>query len=467
VKALAALLLALALSGRAADEGGRVEFQSIVVQPGQTLSTIAQAYLKDPTRWDEILKHNRMPSRDPFVALPGMTILVPVRLIKEDLRAAKLVYRLNEVLFRKKETAAWAQTKPNMELFRGDWVRTGAESKARVQFLTEDLLILDARSMVELKPKNKESDVVLRGGGAYFGGGNAKVATPSLLITPKTKDTKYSVQVNERMDTRVKVFEGQTTVESEGRKVDVNANQGIEVKLGEAPNVPVPADTLADFPGRSADFADALASLKRSKMTVALPKASAVPAVKAGPGLGALKKELESLRVGEAVSGYRIQAAWDRGFRRVAVDRVFELGAKIDIGAGLAPGRYWVRFSPIDLLGGEGKSSQPKLYDWSPRSGFMPAAGGASGGGMDPGRALSLSKPAADETVGSSSYRASGRVSGDDVKVTINGVPARIDEAGNFSGGITLRPGPNEVRITVTDSKGGSSTIVRTVTYTP
>ncbi|MBI5623185.1 MAG: LysM peptidoglycan-binding domain-containing protein [Elusimicrobia bacterium] len=466
----AALLLSLAPAAFAAEDGGQTVFQDIVVKPGDTLSTISQAYLKDPTRWDEILKHNKMPARDPFVALPGMVIRVPVRLIKENLRAAKLVYRLNEVLFRKKETAAWSPAASNMELFRGDWLRTGKESKARVQFLTEDLLVLDASSMVELKPKNKNSDVELRGGGAYFGGGNSKVATPSLLITPKTKDTKYSVQVNERLDTRVKVIEGQTTVEAEGRKVDVNADQGIEVKLGEAPGVPIPADSLPDFPGRSADFADAIASLKgKSKMKVSLPPASAAPAVGAATGLGALKKELDRVSVGEPVSGYRLQAASDRAFTRMAVNRVFEVGAKMDLSRSLASGRYWVRFIPIDLLGGEGKPSAPKLYDFNPRSGFTPASGGAApeAAAADPSRLVSLSRPAADETVASSSYRATGKVRGDDLSVTINGVTARVDEAGNFSGNVTLRPGANQIKIVVTDSAGATATVVRTVTYKP
>ena len=56
-------------------------FQVLIVQPGDTLWAIANKYLKDPARWDEILKNNRLPTKDPTVALPGMTLRVPVRLI--------------------------------------------------------------------------------------------------------------------------------------------------------------------------------------------------------------------------------------------------------------------------------------------------------------------------------------------------------------------------------------------------
>ncbi|MBI5882797.1 MAG: LysM peptidoglycan-binding domain-containing protein [Elusimicrobia bacterium] len=467
-----ALLLALAAAAFGAEgNGGRIVFQDIVVRPGDTLATIAQTYLKDPTRWDEILKHNKMPARDPFMALPGMVIKVPVKLIKENLRAGKLVFRLNDVLFRKSETAAWNGAKADMELFRDDWLRTGRESRARVQFLTDDLIVLDANSMVRIKPSNQDFDLELKGGGA-FQGGNARIVTPSAKIVPKTKDAKYSVQVNDRMDTRFKVYEGQTTVEAEGKKVDVSAGQGVEIKLGEAPSAPVPMANLPDFPGRSADFSESLAALMKAKVKVALPPAGGVPTVKGGAGLGALKKELETIGVGEAVSGYRIQAASDREFTRMAVNRVFETGAKVDFGSQLSPGRYWVRFKPIDLLGGEGKPTVPKLFDFHPRSGFTPAAGGAGGGSSgagagDPEKLLSLAAPSADETVGTASYRASGRVKAENLTVTINGVAARVDGAGNFSGNVTLRPGPNQVKIVVTDSTGASSTIIRTVTYSP
>ena len=63
-------------------------FQDVVVKPGDTLWGISHAYLKDPARWDEILKYNKLPTQDPTVALPGMTLRVPIKLIKTSLRAA-------------------------------------------------------------------------------------------------------------------------------------------------------------------------------------------------------------------------------------------------------------------------------------------------------------------------------------------------------------------------------------------
>ena len=85
---LTALLLAAVSSGRAAMDDQ--DFQLVVVKPGDTMWAIANKYLKDPSRWDEILKHNTLPTKDPTVALPGLTLRVPVRLIKAQLRAAQI-----------------------------------------------------------------------------------------------------------------------------------------------------------------------------------------------------------------------------------------------------------------------------------------------------------------------------------------------------------------------------------------
>ena len=125
-------------------------FQLVVVKPGDTLWAIANKYLKDPARWDEILKHNRLPTKDPTIALPGMTLRVPVRLIKAQLRAAHLVYTINRVLARRKDTADWKTGKLSMELFQGDTIRTLDESKARVKLLDKELFSLEQNSMAGL-----------------------------------------------------------------------------------------------------------------------------------------------------------------------------------------------------------------------------------------------------------------------------------------------------------------------------
>ncbi|NLI10079.1 MAG: LysM peptidoglycan-binding domain-containing protein, partial [Elusimicrobia bacterium] len=55
------------------------EVQSIVIKPGQTLWDISNKYLKDPTKWDVLVRYNNL-SPDPSKALPGMTIKIPSEL---------------------------------------------------------------------------------------------------------------------------------------------------------------------------------------------------------------------------------------------------------------------------------------------------------------------------------------------------------------------------------------------------
>ncbi|MBI5210730.1 MAG: LysM peptidoglycan-binding domain-containing protein [Elusimicrobia bacterium] len=456
VAAVAALWLAGAAPASAQETETRIEFQSIVVRPGQTLWDIANTYLKDSKKWDEILKYNKMPS-DPTVALPGMTIRVPIKLIKENLRAARLVLKIRQVLFRRKETADWKPAKDDMELFRNDTIRTLEESKAKVKFLQEGMLVLDSNSMAEIKPVGKDYDVELKGGGAFTG--NSRVATASARITPRTKDTLFSTQVGNDFSTRVKVYVGNAEVEAEGKKVDIKAGKGVEIKLGKAPGVPVDIPNLPDFPGRSLDFEDALNDLRGSKAAIAVPVKTASKIQ--GAGLGSLRKDLDSVSLGEPVSGYHIQAAADRSFSRMVFDKVFETDSKMDF-RGLSPGKYWVKVAKIDLLGSEGKFTPGKLYRYDPKSGFS----GASPS-VNPSTLMTLTKPAGDETVSSPGYRVQGKTKAEDVAVTVNGSLVRIDESGNFSSMVTLGQGPNEIKVVVVDASGAEGTVTRTVTYNP
>ena len=134
---LAALLLPAFPMAAAASTVTSERMQDVIVAPGDTLWSIANKWLADPTKWDEILKHNRLPSADPTVALPGMTLRVPVKLIKVSMRAAHLTYFANMVTRRAKDTPAWKGVTLGMELYRGDTLRTHEDSRARVTMLAK------------------------------------------------------------------------------------------------------------------------------------------------------------------------------------------------------------------------------------------------------------------------------------------------------------------------------------------
>ncbi len=345
------LLLGLALAAlpRLSPAAARIQFQDIVVKPGDTLWSVSETWLKDPKDWDKILKHNKQLTADPTVALPGMTLKIPIGLIKEEQRAAKLVYKSKKVLFRRKETVKWKSATKNMQLYRNDTLRTLKGATARVQFLNSNLLSLNPNSMAVIKPTDKNYDIVLKQGGVFAG--NSTVLTPGAKIIPRDKNTKFTATVRADQSTVVEVYEGVADVVAGGKTQEVFAGMAVEVGLGMVPSVPVNIPEISDFESRSEQYRAVMRSLKADKALKfkAAPKATALTNIVP--------------EVGEAVSGYHIQLSRTRNFAKPLVDKVFDVDNRIKIDElGLPAGRYWGRVAVIDLLGIKGKFSAPKLY---------------------------------------------------------------------------------------------------------
>ncbi len=453
--ALLALLL-LASPGLVLARRPRA-FQRVVVRRGDTLWGIANTYLKDPTRWDEILKYNRLPSSDPTAALPGMSLRVPVELIKDDLRAAYLIYLLNRVNFRRKDTAGWRSAAQDMQLFRGDSLRTYDDSRAKVRFLNREMLSLEPNSMAVIKPLDVKTDVVLKSGGIFAG--HSRVTTVSATITPKTRDTQFSARVRQDLSTLVEVYTGRAAVEAQGQTVDVRAGMQAEVKLGLSPGLPRRIVDLPDFEARAAEFTGS-AVQGQARVRVAkgaqLAMGADADSINNARDADNLSGEVESLRVGMPISGYRVQASRSRDFDTVVFDKRYDSDEKVDIkDAELPPGVYWWRVALVDLLGVDGKFSAPRLYS----VGLARASRS-----VDLKDSIVLIKPATDETVSEKTYLVQGLVKGDGLSVTVNGRPARQDDSGNFSLELKLTPGPNDVVIEVSDQAGDSMTLTRRLT---
>lgn len=453
--ALLALPALVAPRPAAADE---LIFQNVVVRQGDTLWGIANRYLKDPARWDEILKHNKLPSSDPTVALPGMVLRVPIKLIKENLRAAHLITMINRVLFRRKDTADWKAASKDMELFQGDSLRTLDDSKAKVRFLNADLLGLDPNSMAIIKPQGRDYDVELKTGGLFVG--KSKVVTASARVTPKTQDTQYSAKVRPDLSTLVEVYTGVAAVEGQGKVVDVKAGMQSEVKLGFAPGAPTRIPDLPSFEARAAEFAgSAVVGQARVKAAegAQLALGAGADEINKAADAAALKNDVSDLSIGVPISGYRVQASRTRGFENLIYDKVYEPDERVDFThAGLPPGVYWFRIILIDLLGTEEKPSAPRLYSIG--------LGGRPTQGEDLKLAFVLYKPAKDEDTTAAVYKVSGLLKADGLTVSVNGRPARVDEQGNFFSEVKLAFGANEIAVVVTDPRGNSSTLTRRIT---
>ncbi len=372
-----------------------VKFEKVVVKPGDTLWGIAQTYLKNPEDWNQILKYNHLPSDDPTVALPGMTLEVPKKIMKEIFQAGKIVSSVNQVLLRRQETAQWKKTRVGEILYSKDTLRTLDESKAKVLFIDSQMLDLEPDSMavILLPPgKKREDSVSLKRGGVFIG--HAKVITPSATITPKAPHTVYSAKIREDESTLVRVFSGVATVSAEGQNVDVPAGMETTVPPGLSAGVPQKIPHWKEFESEAKvamsnpqDSRNSGSSGNRGQGSVLAQgeaggnssgqaQAGNMSAknnlgVRAGGGKkissaapsASLQKEISDLSIGNPISGYRLQVSIGGDFSSPILDKVFDSDEKVDIQSlGLKPGQYWFRLATIDLLGEQSPFSSPRQY---------------------------------------------------------------------------------------------------------
>jgi hypothetical protein len=449
---LALLLLGAMLRARAAEED-ETSYQNIIVRPGDTLWGIAHTYLKDPARWDEIVKRNRLPTSDPTVALPGMTLRVPVKLIKSTLRAAHLVYGINRVLFRRRDTADWKGSKAQMELYQGDTLRTLEDSRARVKFLNKELLSLEPDSMAVIKPvEDAEADIVLKSGSVFTG--HARVVTASARVTPRTLETRYSASIEPDLTTRVEVFKGVAAVEAQGSEVDVAAGMQTRVRPGLAPEVPRRLENAPALEVRAQEFASAAAVGGGTAPNPRGSEAMPVPSADAAT----LRGDIDSLSVGVPILGFHVQTSVDREFKKLVFDRKYENDERFSpADANLAPGAYWWRIAVVDLLGTEGTYSEPRYYTVGVKR-------AARAPGAELGELLTIMSPESGAVLTSDTVRVVGVLRDDTLTLEIGGKPVRIDADGNFVAVIPLQDGVNEIEVVVSDGKGNVTRVSRRVT---
>jgi hypothetical protein len=447
---LAAALLAAFVAAPRPAGAAPDKTQAIKVMPGDTLWSLSQKYLKDPKRWNVILKHNSLPTSDPTVALPGMTLKVPTEELKEKYQAATLLDMERSVSFREVESPSWNPAAKKMELFE-DWgLRTQESSWARVTFANGGLLKLDANSMAILKsPKKADYELELKRGVIHTT--VARVVTPSARIVPKGGDTKYSARILDDLSTRVQVYKGAADVQDlKGKKnVEVKAGFYTDVALDRAPATPtkMPNVDLAMAPeirgldGRS----DAVVKLRTGA-----PNA---------PGAGSLGADLAALSVGVPVAAYRVQISRTLDFAKPVFSKNFDSGEAIDLAqAGLKDGSYFVRARIIDLLGEEGRWSAPKPYRPGGDDDIQSLAFSGS---------LEVTRPEEEEVrVKASRYRIMGRASRD-LTVLINGERVIKDSDGAFSTEVLLKTGPNNFRIEGSDVGGNDKVLIRKIIYEP
>jgi hypothetical protein len=421
----------------------------VIVKPGDTLWSIANKWLADPARWDEILKHNKLSTADPTVALPGMTLHVPVKLIKVSLRAAHLTYFVNMVRVRPKDNAAWKEVRLGMELFRGDTLRTHEDSRARVMLLDKELLGLEPNSMAVIKPAD-DSDLVLSRGSVFAG--KAKVTAGTAKIIPRSADTRYSATIEPNLTTKVEVFNGTATVSAQGGSVDVGAGMETLVAPGMLPQTPRPLSEAALLEIRAHEYASSLTT----GGGFAPDPRPAPPAREPEGDVESVRGDISVLRIGQPIKGYHVQASSFTDFHRVVFDRVYDEGERfVSEEVGLPPGAYWWHVASIDLLGTEGNFHPAHYYSVGLKRTDTENEVLAE--------MLQIIAPEENTETGTDVVRAAGVLRDQRLTLEINGVPVRTDEDGNFAITVRVKYGRTAVTFSLTDPKGNQSHVTRHV----
>ena len=429
-------VLALALCAATRKE---IALQSLTVQPGDTLWSLSQRYLKDPQRWPEILKYNQLPTDDPTVALPGMSLRVPVVLIKETMRSATVIGLNGEVLFRKKETSDWSGAALGLELFPADSVRTMALAEARLRFGTGESIDVRENSLVILAPPRLDVDAQLLKG--QVGARRTKVMTASAKVTPKGRNTEYETRVLEDLRTLVQVYSGEASVEAQGKAVAVPAGFGSEVKLDQAPSLPTELPPLPSVSERGGS--GPAAKVVDGKFVLSLPEAGNVKVERGQPGGATVE---ESARY----SAIHLQASHDREFQQLALDRVIGLHDGFDFTAELPAGRYWWRIALVDPLGFESRFTSASPMELRTQ-----------------GPTLAVTRPAEGERVQGPAVPATLEVEGNaeaGADVTIDGAPVMVDNRGHFMTTVGVREGPGRIQV-VARNRWGEAKVDRTFVY--
>jgi len=443
-------LLFLAVSIAWQTPAGAAEpdvLQAITVREGDTVWSIAQFYLKDPKRWPELLKYNPGLSNDPTVALPGMRLKIPVLMIKENLRAAELIYMLNEVLFRRRQSNAWGPAKPHQSLYADDGLRTMAAAGAHVKFPTGETVRLAENSLVIIRPEKKDKELELLSG--ELRASQARVITAGgAQVNPLSADADYRTRIKPDKAELVLVYRGNVQVTAQGKTIKVPEGFGSEIKPLSTPSDPMPLPTLP-----------ALATVEAT-----LPQGSFVKPVMTIDGLtlsveaNDLKSQnlsaapnapnAQGIRQKNLLDKYHLEIDAAPDFKSPLLSKQFPVTHRLNVHKlGLEDGTYWWRIAFVDTLGMQGPFSagQSFVVDKTPPACLVvsPTEGETLASDMDTVQVTGASDP--------------------ESTVLVNDAPAALDGDGRFSAPVALREGKNRVIVLSKDKQGNLTTVERVV----
>ncbi len=443
-------------------EDKEILLQEIEVKEGQTLSYIANYYLKDPKQWPEILKYNKLSSSDIYAPLPGMKLKVPIYIVKEKFRPAYLIYILNKVKYRKRNSVVWEDPAINMELYNEDAITTYENSRANVKFYSGEILSIDENSFVTIRPELKQEEVTLHKGGVRAT--KAKILTDTAEISPKidpkTPKTDFRAKIREEdKTTLVEVYEGAVDVTAQGKTVYVPKGFGTEVKPLSPPSAPklLPPPPEIKFVSDNLKFSEnneLILNNSVSQISFQLTE----PKIEEKQTLPFLSRQQTKMPeektseqpqqktkiLGQIIKKYHLQIAKDSEFKKVVYDKIEEItkNTKINLDIKqlqLPDGKYYYRISYIDEIGFENPTMfRPIIIDTTP-----------------PKLATNLQEiTKIDQEV----LNIQGETEPNTI-VKFNDMNVEVDRDGKFVASLVLKYGLNKVILTAKDPFGNETKI--------
>ncbi len=428
--------------------------QEITVNPGDTMWSLANRYLKDPQRWPEIVKHNKLLSADPTLALPGTKIQIPVQLIKEEYRNAQLIRMMPEVRYKRRDETEWKQATVDMTLKYEDSLRTMSGGQANVLFPTKEEVQINENSYVVLKPEKVVQEVQIFQGAVRAS--RAKVIMPGgAVVRPRGTNADYQAKVKEDKSSVVFVYKGEVDVTAQGQTVRVREGYGTQVNVSAPPTAPMPLPNFKDFDPKDILDQAAPAIPQDTKPVVVLPsdtKLAEPRPVENQPQSAAPAGRSKSMVSENIMVSYQIQLSKTAKFDDLVIDRSEKIGQNFDIKKQNIPdGGYMMRIAFIDAFGVRGPWSSPSqvMKDTLPPD------------------IVSLTPENNARFTGDDSYCDVIGMVHDAAMVAVNGDLVFLGPNGRFTKFINLVPGKNDITILARDTQGNETVVHRIIEYLP
>ncbi|HMW06837.1 MAG TPA: FecR domain-containing protein [Leptospiraceae bacterium] len=223
------------------------EMETYTVKDNDTLAKIAREKLNDPTLWREFLQYNDIDN--PHKIIQGMVLKIPPTLSKKlspkENQVADLKFSFGKVEY-KTQDKSWTQAKLKQGFLDNEWIRTGSDSSAEIEYRDETKTIIQMRQNSNIKiEKQKEKGLNLLEGSIFLKVFNKEknnkdikysVTTPSATIG--VRGTVFYISLDKEETSLVGCYQGEVDVSAQNKTVVVPKGYGTRVIKGQAPMEP-------------------------------------------------------------------------------------------------------------------------------------------------------------------------------------------------------------------------------------